>query len=80
MLALIGSDSSQMKSLAIVETLAGINPLHYLVTQISNVLYKNSAVDHQTLATYIHRLVAVDSPVKPTPPVNCTRRSHLDDN
>jgi hypothetical protein len=32
------------------------------------VLYKNSAVDHQTLATYIHRLVEEDHPPKPPAP------------
>jgi N-acetyl-anhydromuramyl-L-alanine amidase AmpD len=53
---------------AIVETPAGINHLYYMVTLISNVLYKNSAVDHQTLATYIHKVVAESHPPKPAPP------------
>jgi len=53
-----------MNSLAIVETPAGINRLFYLTTLISNVLYKNSAVDHQTLATYIHRFVDAYHPSK----------------
>ena len=57
-----------MNSVAIVETPAGVGRLYYLVTLISNVLYKNSAVDHQTLATYIHRLIEADHPLEPTPP------------
>ena len=57
-----GNVKNYMNSLAIVETPAGVNRLYYLVTLISNVLYKNSAVDHQTLATYIHRLVEADHP------------------
>jgi hypothetical protein len=57
-----------MNSVAIVETPAGVGRLFYLTTLISNVLYKNSAVDHQTLATYIHRLIEADHPPEPTPP------------
>jgi hypothetical protein len=53
---------------AIVETPAGVKHLHYLVTLISDVLYKNSALDHQTLATYIHRMIEADHPEEPTPP------------
>ncbi len=51
-----------------METPAGVKNLHYLATLISNVLYKNSAVDHQTLATYIHRMIEADHPPDPTPP------------
>ncbi|MBT8370002.1 MAG: peptidoglycan-binding protein [Deltaproteobacteria bacterium] len=57
-----------MNSIAVVETPAGINRLYYFATLISNVLYKNSAVDHQTLATYIHRLIEADHPPEPTSP------------
>ena len=57
-----GNVKNYMNSMAIVETPAGIHRLHYLSTLISNVLYKNSAVDHQTLATYIHRLIEADHP------------------
>ncbi len=63
-----GNVKNHMNSMAIVETPAGVNRLYYLVTLISNVLYKNSAVDHQTLATYIHRLVQADHPAKPLAP------------
>jgi N-acetyl-anhydromuramyl-L-alanine amidase AmpD len=57
-----------MNSVAIVETPAGINRLYYLATLISNVLYENSAVDHQTLATYIHRLIEKSHPPQPPAP------------
>ena len=46
-----------MNSIAIVEAPAKERKLYYLVTLTSNVLRKNSAVDHQTLATRIHRLI-----------------------
>jgi hypothetical protein len=57
-----GNVKNYMNSVAIVETPAGVNRLYYMATLISNVLYKNSAVDHQTLATYIHRLIESDHP------------------
>ncbi|MBW2429048.1 MAG: peptidoglycan-binding protein [Deltaproteobacteria bacterium] len=63
-----GNVKNYMNSAAIVETPAGVNRLYYLVTLISNVLYKNSAVDHQTLATYIHRLVEANHPPQPPAP------------
>ena len=63
-----GNVKNYMNSVAIVETPAGINRLFYMATLISNVLYKNSAVDHQTLATYIHRMIEADHPPQPTPP------------
>jgi hypothetical protein len=63
-----GNVKNYMNSLAIVETPPGINRLFYLTTLISNVLYKNSAVDHQTLATYIHRIMDEDHPPKPPEP------------
>ncbi|MDJ0988354.1 MAG: peptidoglycan-binding domain-containing protein [Desulfobacterales bacterium] len=59
-----GNVKNYMNSVAIVETPAGLTRLHYLATLISNVLYKNSAVDHQTLATYIHRLIETNHPPK----------------
>ena len=62
-----GNVKNYMNSVAIVETPAGVKHLHYLATLISNVLYKNSAVDHQTLATYIHRIIEAYHPPQPTP-------------
>ncbi len=52
-----GNKMNLMNSIAIVEAPAGERRLFYLVTLTSNVLRKNSAVDHQTLATRIHRLL-----------------------
>ncbi len=46
-----------MNSFAIVESPAADRDLHYMVMLISNVLRKNSAVDHQTLGTRIQRLM-----------------------
>ena len=63
-----GNVKNYMNSVAIVETPAGVNRLYYLVTLISNVLRKNSAVDHQTLAAYIHRMVEAGHPPRPPAP------------
>ena len=52
-----GNKLNLMNSIAIVESPAKEHKLFYLVALISNVLRKNSAVDHQTLATRIHRLI-----------------------
>ncbi len=60
-----GNVKNYMNSVAVVETPAGVKRLHYLVTLISDVLYKNSAVDHQALATYIHRIIEADHPPQP---------------
>ncbi len=53
-----------MNSVAIVESPAGSRRLYYLVA-LSNVLGKNSAVDHQTLATRLHRLIENRHPIRP---------------
>jgi hypothetical protein len=52
-----GNVKNFMNSVAVVESPAAGRQLHYMVTLISNVLRKNSAVDHQTLATRIQRLI-----------------------
>jgi len=52
-----GNVKNYMNSVAIVEHPAAGRHLDYMVTLISNVLRKNSAVDHQTLGTRIHRLI-----------------------
>ena len=57
-----GNVRNYMNSMAVVETPAGVNRLHYMATLISNVLYKNSAVEHQTLGTYIHKLIDAAHP------------------
>lgn len=54
-----GNKLNILASVAIVESPAdiakGLPPLRYAVAVVSNVLYKNSAVAHQTLAMRIHR-------------------------
>ena len=52
-----GNKMNYMNSIAIVESPAGDYELNYIVTLVSNVLRKNSAVAHQTLATRIQRLL-----------------------
>jgi hypothetical protein len=52
-----GNVVNRLASLAIVESPASQRRYHYMVVVMSNVLRKNSAVAHQTLATRIHRLI-----------------------
>jgi hypothetical protein len=52
-----GNVKNYMNSFAIVESPAGERRLHYMVMLISNVLRKNSAYDHLTLANQIHGLI-----------------------
>ena len=52
-----GNVRNLMNSVAIVEAPAGDRNLFYVVTLMSNVLRRNSAVDHQTFATRTHRLI-----------------------
>jgi Beta-lactamase enzyme family len=54
-----GNVDNQLNSVAIVESPAQERRLYYLVVVMSNVLKKNSAVAHQTLATRVHRLIEV---------------------
>lgn len=60
-----GTGRNYMNSVAIIEDPAGDYRLHYIVTLISNVLGRNSAVDHQTLATRIHRIIEAAHPPPP---------------
>ena len=53
-----GDIYNYMNSVAIVEQEINGVKLHYMATVISNVLGKNSAVEHQTLATRVHNLIA----------------------
>lgn len=62
-----GNVENVMNSVAIIESPAGEPRLHYLVVVTSNVLRKNSAVEHQTLATRIHRLIEAAHPEPPPP-------------
>lgn len=52
-----GNVRNLMNSVAIVEAPATDRDLFYVVTLMSNVLRRNSAVDHQTFATRTHRLI-----------------------
>jgi hypothetical protein len=52
-----GNVRNYMNSVIIVESPAGERRLHYVVTLISNVLRKNSAGEHQAIATRIQRLI-----------------------
>jgi hypothetical protein len=52
-----GNVINYMNSVAIVEQDFDDRKLHYVVVVISNMLRKNSAVDHQTLGTELHRLI-----------------------
>ncbi|MEQ1439474.1 serine hydrolase [Fontimonas sp. SYSU GA230001] len=52
-----GNKINQLASLALVEYPAQAPKLRYAVAVMSNVLRKNSAVAHQTLALRIHRMV-----------------------
>jgi hypothetical protein len=52
-----GNKENLMNSVAIVEHPAGHPELYYLVTLTSNVLKRNSAVDHQTFATRLQELI-----------------------
>ena len=51
----MGNVENYMNSVAIVEHPEGRT---YLVALMSNVLKKNSAVEHQTIATYVDRILA----------------------
>ena len=52
-----GNVINYMNSVAIVEQEIDGVQLHYAVIVISNVLRENSAVDHQSMGTEIHRLI-----------------------
>lgn len=52
-----GNVENLMNSVAIVESPAGEPQMFYMVTLTSNVLKKNSAVEHQTIATRLHVLL-----------------------
>ncbi len=57
-----GNGINLLNSVAIVEHPAPSPRLHYMVVVMSNVLRKNSAVLHQTLATEIHQLMEMRHP------------------
>ncbi len=62
-----GNVRNYMNSTAIVEVSDRRPSLHYITVVLSNVLRRNSAVEHQTLGTRIHRLVESLHPVEVAP-------------
>jgi len=62
----MGNKVNYMNSLAIVESDTAGQHLDYIVGLISNVLRVNSAVDHQTLGTRIHRIMERAHPAAET--------------
>ena len=66
--AYMGNVRNYMNSVAIVEYPPDDNRLFYISTLVSNVLRKNSAVEHQTMGTRIHRLIEKANP-EPQPVV-----------
>jgi hypothetical protein len=65
----MGNRVNFLNSLAIIETNEGGRRLHYIVALLSNVLRKNSAVEHQTLAMRIHRLIEAAHPPQAIAPL-----------
>lgn len=59
-----GNVRNYMNSVAIIESSPEEGNLYYMVIVISNVLRQNSAVEHQTLGTRIHRLMQKAHPLK----------------
>ena len=57
-----GNRKNYMNSVAIIESPAGERRLYYISTLVSNVLRRNSAVEHQTMGTRIHRLIEKANP------------------
>jgi hypothetical protein len=53
----MGNKTNLLASIAIIEGPENSQRYHYLVVVSSNVLRKNSAVAHQTLAMRIHRMI-----------------------
>jgi len=71
-----GNVRNYMNSVAIIESPQEEGNLYYMVIVISNVLRKNSAVEHQTLGTRIHRLMQKAHPIKVNKEVN--KEAHKD--
>ena len=67
-----GNVRNYMNSTAIVEVSGRRPSLHYITVVLSNVLRRNSAVEHQTLGTRIHRLVESLHPAE-VPPAPVTK-------
>ena len=55
-----GNVKNYMNSTAIVESPAAGRRLYYMSTLVTNILRKNSAAEHQALATLLQQLIAAD--------------------
>ncbi len=60
-----GNKKNLMNSVAVVESPASEPRMVYIMTLMSNVLRHNSAVRHQTVGTWVHRMVEKMHPLKP---------------
>ncbi len=58
----MGNVYNYMNSVVIVEEEVDGVKLHYIAVVISDILRKNSAVDHQAMATELHRLIKQENP------------------
>ena len=56
-----GNVKNYMNSTAIIESPAAGRKLYYMSTLVTNILRKNSAAEHQALATRLQQLIATDS-------------------
>ena len=63
----MGNRWNYLNSATIVETHDPNQPMHYIVVVLSNVLKKNSAEEHEDLATAIHQLIEQLHPPKGEP-------------
>lgn len=61
----MGNVYNYMNSVAIIEEEVDGVKLHYIAVILSNILRKNSAVDHQTMGTELHRLIKQENPGSP---------------
>lgn len=73
-----GNVKNHMNSIAIIEAPAREPRIHYAVALMSNVLRRNSAVDHQSLATRIHDLMLTRHGLKDTGPVLTPPRPEIE--
>jgi len=60
-----GNAKNYMNSTAIIESPAAGRELYYMSTLVTNILRKNSAAEHQALATKLQQLIAAEHKRKP---------------
>jgi hypothetical protein len=59
-----GNVKNYMNSTAIIESPANGRQVYYMSTLVTNILRKNSAAEHQALATRLQQLIAKDHGMK----------------